>query len=144
MIGRHAVTLWALTGALIGLSAPSLAHGAEESALTDDAMVLKEESGHRLLLPNDWPIERHDGVIEPISVSKYLSMKFGQVRAEFARMTQRLTALETRLAAVEMERTLLLRRLHALEERVAASELPAAQATAAEPSGAAAAPTSQP
>jgi hypothetical protein len=45
--------------------------------LTDDEVVVKPEGSHQLLLPKDWPVEHRDGLIMPIPIEEYLSMKFG-------------------------------------------------------------------
>lgn len=148
MSGRGVATLALAIGMLAGFGHPLPARSEDESTLTDDELVVRQEAGHRLLIPKDWPIERRDGVIQPASLPQYLSMKFSQMRAEFARVEQRLAALETRVATVESERAVLLRRLQMLEERVATAEraaMPTPQ-PAATPAQAdeAAAPAAQP
>ena len=74
---------------------------AEESALTDDEVVVRNEGAHRLLLPKDWPVEEKDGRFVQAPLVDYLSMKFSQVATQFDHMTQRLEAIERRLQKIE-------------------------------------------
>lgn len=105
-----------LIGWLLGVAAVGAA--AEDGALTDSEVVVREEGAHRLLLPKDWPVEHADGRIAPVSVETYLSMKFGQVAAQFAALEQRLGSLERQLGRLAEAAMVLQTRVHRLEERV--------------------------
>ena len=95
---------------------------AEEAELTDETLAIRREAGHQLLLPNDWPVVRQDGVLAPVPLEEYLSMKFGQVRGVTDRSDRRLNALDRRLARVEEQQRALLLGLKALEARVTRKE----------------------
>jgi len=89
--------------------------GAEESALTDDEVVVRTEGAHRLLLPKDWPVEEQDGRIIQAPLVDYLSMKFSQVATMFDQITQRLDVLERRLRKLEEDHKTSQMRLRLLE-----------------------------
>lgn len=93
-----------------------------DDPLTDEEIVVKTEAGHQLLLPKDWPVERKDGLIAPVSVEQYLSMKFSQVREKFEEMTNRLEALERRLQQTEAQDKALQLRMRLLEAQGSAQE----------------------
>lgn len=111
-------------------AAASAQPATKEDAITDDEVVIRQADGHNLLLPRDWPVEHKNGVVSPVSVEQYLSMKFDQVRERFAQTDQRFDQLSRRLEQVELEQKLAQKRLRILEER----PLPAEHATAP-PSG---------
>ena len=87
-----------------------------EDVLTDDQMTIKNDTGHHLLVPNDWPIEHRGSIISPVSVDQYLSMKFGQVKEKFGETDRRLDALERQLKQSDEDRKTLQARLRILEE----------------------------
>ena len=45
------------------LAASGAAAAADDDTLTDDRVVIKTEGSHRLLLPNDWPVQQQEGVL---------------------------------------------------------------------------------
>ncbi len=90
-----------------------------EDPLRDDELVVRQEGAHRLLLPKDWPVEhREDGVIQPVPVEQYLTLKFGRVADALDDVEQRLTRLEEALARLDAVDQALAQRLHALEADV--------------------------
>ena len=93
-----------------------------EPVMTDDEMGVRTEGAHRFLLPKDWPVERRDGHLSPITVEAYLSMKFSQVKRKFSETDQRLDELERRLAALEQDNKQLLRWMRLMEERQQAAQ----------------------
>ena len=72
-----------------------------EEPYTDDEVVIKTDEGSRLLLPKDWPVKREHGVVSPIPIEQYLSMKFGQVREKTNDIDQRVEVLEQRVQRLE-------------------------------------------
>src|SRR3990167_8688118 len=69
-----------------------VSRAADNDVITDSEVVIKHEGGHRLLLPKDWPIEHEHGVISPVPVEQYLSLKFDQVQERFNRIDKRIEA----------------------------------------------------
>ena len=67
------------------------------------------------MLPKDWPVKREHGVVSPIPIEQYLSMKFGQVREKTLTIDQRLDVLEQRIQHLEEDNKALQRWLHLLE-----------------------------
>ena len=90
---------------------------AEDATLTDDTLTVRTEGAHRLLLPNDWPVEYKDGLVSPVSIEQYLSMKFGQVAGRLEEVNRRLASADQRLAALEEQQKILQIRLKRLEEQ---------------------------
>lgn len=89
---------------------------AEDTPLTDDTITVRTEGAHRLLLPNDWPVEHKDGAVSPVSIEQYLSMKFSQVAGRLEEINRRLAAVDQRLAALEAQQKTVQMRLKRLEE----------------------------
>ncbi len=90
----------------------------EPDPLTDDAVVIKTEGSHQLLLPKDWPVHQDkDGRVTTASMEEYISMKFRQVRARFGQVDDRLAVLERQTVQLEKDQSELLRGLKVLEER---------------------------
>jgi len=102
---------------LLMLSARVPSSWAKENPLTDDEVVVRTEGAHRLLLPKDWPVEHKDGVIAPIPLEEYLSLKFDQVSGAFEDTNRRLDALQRRVEQLEDAQKVLQTRLRLLEER---------------------------
>ncbi len=95
----------------------------EERHLSDAEITVRTtEDGHRLLLPKDWPIERKNGVIAPVGVEQYLSVKFNQVEQAFQSIDARLNQLEARVTTLEQDQQSTQQRLRALEEFVRNSQ----------------------
>ena len=90
---------------------------AKDQTLTDDAVEIRENEGHRLLLPKDWPVEHKDGRSAPIAIEAYLSMKFDQVKTQFATIERHLDGLDRRLERLEQDSTTVQKRLRQLESR---------------------------
>ena len=90
---------------------------AEEETFTDDEVVVKNEAGHRMLLPKEWPIEHRHGVISPVPIEQYLSQKFDQVRDRFQGTDRRINRLEHRVEALEGDQKILMKRLATLKEQ---------------------------
>ena len=89
---------------------------AKDPSMTDDTVQVREVEGHRLLLPNDWPVQRENSQVTPISTEEYLSLKFGQVRQEFASVETHLASLEQRIKRLEQGNLILQQRLHEVEQ----------------------------
>ena len=92
--------------------------GSPRSLTDDQDTVVSAQGSHRLVLPKDWPVEYTNGLTAPVSIEKYLSMKFAEVEAMFGRTNQRLDGLDQRLKQLETDNKALQRRLRALEERI--------------------------
>lgn len=88
---------------------------AEDATLSDDTVTVRTEGAHRLLLPNDWPVEQKDGLVNPVPVEQYLGMKFERVASRLDEIMQRMAAMDQRLRHVEEAQTTLQARLRALE-----------------------------
>ena len=88
-----------------------------EEPYTDDEVVIKTDEGSRLLLPKDWPVKREHGVVSPIPIEQYLSMKFGQVREKTNDIDQRVEVLEQRVQHLEEDNKALQRWLRLFEAR---------------------------
>jgi len=87
----------------------------EEATLSDDTVTVRTEGAHRLLLPKDWPVEQKDGLLNPVPIEQYLSMKFSQVASRLEELIQRLDAMNQRLRSVEETQKVLQARLRTLE-----------------------------
>ncbi len=98
----------------LGMALSSIA-AAEDTTLSDDTVTVRTEGAHRLLLPNDWPVEQKDGLVNPVPVEQYLSMKFDQVASRLEEIMQRMAAIDQRLRSVEEAQKTLQARLRALE-----------------------------
>ena len=107
-------------GSTAGHTEPSEPQGAE--MITDDEMAVRTEGAHRFLLPKDWPVERRDGHLSPITVEAYLSMKFRQIKHKFSQTDQRLEELERRIAELEQDNKHLLKWMRLMEERQQAAQ----------------------
>ena len=83
---------------------------------SDDDLMVQEEGGVRTLSLRDWPASRANGVIRPVSLEEYLSLKFGQVRDRFKEGEERLDALNRQLRRVEAEQDAVQKRLLAVEQ----------------------------
>ena len=88
---------------------------ADEDYLTDDELVIRTEGAHQLFLPKDWPVEDRETLLVPVPVESYLSMKFGQVRAQFKATKLHLESIDRRLRELEQVHKLLQIRLRSLE-----------------------------
>ncbi len=75
----------------------------EESRDEKEEIIVREQKGLRFKLPADWPIERHDGVLSPVPVEKYLSLKFSAINVRLDSMEERISSLEQRLRLLEQE-----------------------------------------
>ena len=79
----------------LGLGAVAPSGWAEDrQGLTDDEVTVRIEGRHRLLLPKDWPVEDRDGLLRPVSLEVYLSLKFGQVKVALDTVHRQLEARE--------------------------------------------------
>ena len=87
----------------------------QETPLTDDTMVVKQEGAHHLLLPKDWPVQYEEGRVTPVPTEEYLSMKFGQIKDAFDQTSRRLGAVEQRLEVLERDQKRVQQRLQRLE-----------------------------
>ncbi|MBI4598501.1 MAG: hypothetical protein HY737_08905 [Candidatus Omnitrophica bacterium] len=65
------------------------------------ATVRKTEDRLHFQLPQDWPVERRNGMIAPVPVEEYLAMKFGAIEERLQAIEQRLKGFDARLQAVE-------------------------------------------
>ncbi len=90
---------------------------AKDEPLTNDAVVIKHEGAHRLLLPKDWPVEQKDGRLAPVPIEAYLSMKFGQVKNALGQTDQRMAALEKRVEQLEQDNKIMHKRLQVFEQQ---------------------------
>jgi len=88
---------------------------AEDNTLSDDTVTVRTEGAHRLLLPNDWPVEQKDGLVNPVPIEHYLSMKFSQVASRLDEVAQRMASMDQRLRNVEAQQKTLQARLRTLE-----------------------------
>jgi len=118
MLLRRVVALLA-AGYVAGWSAGAMAG---DDPMTDDTVVVKTEGSHRLLLPNDWPVQQQDGLVTPAPVEEYLSLKFGQVRTKFESVDERLDRLERQVAELAQQQKDLLKGLKRLDERSSAQK----------------------
>ena len=87
----------------------------EDKTLSDDTVTIRTEGAHRLLLPNDWPVEQKDGLVNPVPIEQYLSMKFSQVASRLDAVAQRMASMDQRLRNVEEQQKTLQARLRTLE-----------------------------
>ena len=95
-----------------------VSRAADNDVITDNEVVIKHEGGHRLLLPKDWPIEHEHGVISPVPVEQYLSLKFDQVQERFNRIDKRIEAIEDRIEQLKKNQQIINRRIRILEQCV--------------------------
>ena len=90
-----------------------------------EALMVTRKGGTRFLSLADWPVKRRQGVVTVAPLEEYLSMEFGQVRSDFAKIDQRLEGLEQRVQTLEKDRAALEEQLRLLlmEKQGAAQEV---------------------
>ena len=117
---QQSAAICVLVGA-IGLSAGRASVWAEEKAAKTDSpkeadLVVTTEGSMRYLSLKDWPVTRKNGIVTPVSLEEYLSMKFGQVRDSLNATTHRLEALERKFTQLEEDHTQLQAQMALLQQ----------------------------
>ena len=77
--------------------------GKEARADDENEYTVKTEKNLRFNVPKDWPIEERNGVVGPIPIEKYLSLKFADIRSQLASVNQQINLLDARLQKVERQ-----------------------------------------
>ena len=108
MMRVHA-TRWIVAGIVTaaGLAAAPMRARAEDKADApkDGDLVVTTAGNIRYISLKDWPARRKNGVISPVPMEEYLSMKFGQLREQLAAVNQRFQALEQKMKQFEESQT---------------------------------------
>lgn len=98
---------------------------AEQEQGHDEDLIVTKAGSARLLSLRDWPVKRTKGVLRPVPLEEYLSLKFGQVRDQLSAVDKRFEGLEQRFRQLEEDQRLLRQRLETLGEPAGVSEPPA-------------------
>ncbi len=94
-----------------------------QSDQQSEDLVVTNQGGTRFLSLRDWPA-RHEqnGVVRPVPLEEYLSMKFGQVRKHSDAFDQRVKLLEDRLQQLEQEHATMRQQLQVLQQGASRSQ----------------------
>ena len=76
---------------------------------SEEDLMLKTKKGLHFTLPEDWPVEKKDGIVQPMSIYEYFSSKFKTVETEFAAVKQRLDAIERKGTSPDDEKKKMLK-----------------------------------
>ncbi len=94
---------WVLGLSWLGLSLMSAA-GAPAARLAETeapATVHKTREGLHFQVPEDWPIEKRNGVLGPIPIEEYLARKFSGIEHRLQELEKQTTGLDLRLRVME-------------------------------------------
>jgi hypothetical protein len=72
-----------------------------EAPRSAEGTVRKSKEGLNFQVPPDWPIEKRNGIMGPIPIEEYLSMKFSAIEARLRNVEQELSAFDVRLRVLE-------------------------------------------
>ncbi len=67
----------------------------------DDLVQTRTQKGLHFELPEDWPVEKRNGVLAPIPLEEYLSRKFKGVDGRIEAMEKLLNGMDLRLRVME-------------------------------------------
>jgi hypothetical protein len=73
----------------------------DEEGLDDDATRVVTQQGLHFKLPEDWPIEKRNGVVAPIPVEEYLSSKTKLLESRIHTLEQQLSSMDLRMLVLE-------------------------------------------
>lgn len=77
------------------------AEDAKDYEELEDGMVVKTVDGLRFVVPKDRPIEKKDGVVAPMSLDKYVAMKFAKIEERFQKLETSLGKIEEDLKSIK-------------------------------------------
>lgn len=83
---------------LFGIETPAFGEMAEDK---ESPTVKKSKYGLNFQVPPDWPIEERAGIVAPIPIEEYLSLKFKDVELRLQGIEKRLDELDGRLGVLE-------------------------------------------
>jgi len=66
-------------------------------------LTTKRLKGLKFQVPEDWPIEKRDGVVGPIPIEEYLAQKFNKVHEQLAAIQTAIQLLSERVEKIELD-----------------------------------------
>lgn len=93
------IFILAVFGICVWLELPNRVQAARD----DDEVTVKKEKGLSFKVADDWPIEERNGLVGPIPIEEYVSIKFKDIRTQLSNLSQQMSVLDLRLQTVEKQ-----------------------------------------